>query len=58
MYVDSLLYNPLQNPLGKPEFSVQFDMREFKPEDISLTTKHGKLIISGWCLCYVDILYL
>ena len=36
-----------QNPLGNPEFSIQFDMRDFRAEDISLSTKNGKLIING-----------
>lgn len=33
--------------MGKPEFSVQFEMKNFKPEDINLSTKYGKLTITG-----------
>ncbi|XP_067934822.1 uncharacterized protein [Watersipora subatra] len=36
-----------KNPLGNPEFSIQFDMREFKADDISLSTRNGKLIINA-----------
>jgi len=36
-----------QSPSGKPEFSVQFDVKDFKPEEISVSANNGKLVIAG-----------
>lgn len=36
-----------QNPSGKPEFAVQFDVKDFKPEEVNVSTKDGKLVIAG-----------
>lgn len=36
-----------QSPSGKPEFAVQFDVKDFKPEEVNVSTKDGKLVIAG-----------
>jgi hypothetical protein len=36
-----------QSPAGKPEFAVQFDVKNFKPEEVKVSTKDGKLEITG-----------
>lgn len=36
-----------QSPAGKPEFAVQFDVKNFKPEEVNVSTKGGKLVITG-----------
>lgn len=36
-----------QSPAGKPEFAVQFDVKNFSPEEVKVSTKDGKLEITG-----------
>lgn len=37
-----------QGPTGNPEFAVRFNVKDFKPEEINVSTKAGRLTISGW----------
>lgn len=36
-----------KGPTGNPEFAVRFDVKDFKPEEINVSTCGGKLTISG-----------
>lgn len=45
-----------QSPSGKPEFAVQFDCKDFKPEEVKVSTKDGKLLITGECKTVCELL--
>ena len=36
-----------QGPSGNPEFAVRFNVKDFKPEEINVSTKAGRLTIAG-----------
>ena len=36
-----------KGPTGNPEFAIRFDVKDFKPEEIYVSTLGGKLTISG-----------
>ena len=36
-----------QGPSGNPEFSVRFNVKDFKPDEVKVSTKDGRLTVSG-----------